>query len=331
MKSRGYAGLIVGCFLFAGMLLGGFLVSPACAADSGYPNKPITLVVPMAPGGTTDLGARVLAEAMEKQLKQPVVVVNKPGGAMTIGGYAVASAKPDGYTLGFLAGSGSIPEAFTYFYSAPYKSSDLKPICRFQTVVLTVTVKGDAPWNTLKEFIEYARKNPRLKYATHGKSTQGYVIMTTLARDEKLSFVDVTYESDGTIVPAILGGHVTFGTPALSSIKALREAKKVKVLATTMDKRPDIALDIPTVGEAGYKLPYVGYNGLFAPKGTPDEVVKKIDEVVHKILQDKDFQAKARSMDLPLAYEGSASFEKSIQKVKVNLMNFFKEEGMVKK
>lgn len=329
MKVKRYGMLSAVCCLFVGLFMMGFL--PNILGAAGYPDKPITLVVPMAPGGTTDLGARVLAEAMEKHLKVPVVVVNKPGGAMTIGGYAVASAKPDGYTLGFLAGSGAIPEAFTYFYSAPYSSADLKPICRFQTVVLTITVKGDAPWNTLKEFIEYARKNPRMKYATHGKSTTGFVTMTTLAKDEKLSFVDVTFESDATIIPAILGGHVSFGTPALSSIKSLREAKKLKVLAVTMDKRADIAPDIPTVAEAGYRVTYVPYNGLFAPKGTPDEVVKKISEVVRKICEDKEFRNKAKNMDLQLNYEDPASFEQAIMRVKGNLINFFKEEGMVKK
>ena len=318
-------------FLFMGLFLIGSCPTILHAAGSGYPDKAITLIVPMAPGGTTDLGARVLAEAMEKHLKQSVVVVNKPGGAMTVGGYAAATAKLDGYTLGFLAGAGSIPEAFTYFYSAPYSSSDLRPICRFQTVVLTITVKGDAPWNSLKELIEFARENPRMKFGSHGKSTQGYVILTTIAKTEKVTFVDVAYDSDGTIVPALLGGHIPIGTPALSSIKSLREAKKVKVLAVLTEKRADFAPDIPTVAELGYKLPYVGFNGLFGPKGTPDEVVKKIDEVVRKICEEKDFQNKTNNMDLQLAYEGTVSFEKSIMRTKENLVTFFKEEGLVKK
>jgi tripartite-type tricarboxylate transporter receptor subunit TctC len=327
MKAKANAMLRITYFLFLSLFLIG---SWPTILHAEYPEKPITLIVPMSPGGTTDLGARLLAEAMEKELKLPVVVVNKPGGAMTVGGYATATAKPDGYTLGFLAGAGSIPEAFTYFYSAPYSSHDLRPICRFQTVLLTITVKGDAPWNNLKELIEYARKNPRMKYGTHGKSTQGFVIMTTIAKDEKVSFVDIAYGSDGEIIPALLGGHIPIGTPAFSSIKSLREAKKVKVLATLTEKRADFATDVPTVAELGYKLPYVGYNGLFGPKKTPDEVVKKIDDVVHKILEDKEFQNKARNLDLVLSYVDPASFERSIMRTKENLLSFFKEEGLVK-
>ena len=329
MKTR-RSGVSTGVsFLLLGLFLSGSF--PTILHAAGYPEKPITLVVPMAPGGTTDLGARVLAGVMEKELKQSVVVVNKPGGAMTIGGFAVASAKPDGYTLGFLAGAGSIPEVFSYFYSAPYASNDLRPISRFQTVVLTVTVKGDAPWNSLKELLAYARNNPRMKFGSHGKSTQGYVILTTIAKEEKVTLVDVAFESDGTIVPALLGGHIPIGTPALSSIKSLREAKKVKVLAVLMDRRADFAPDVPAVTEFGYKLPYIGYNGLFGPKGTPDEVVKKIDEVVHRILDDKEFQTKCRNMDLQLSYADPATFAKSIAQTKEELAAFFKEEGLVKK
>src|SRR4030065_1186854 len=126
MKKIGWrwlAGLF--CLLMSSLLIGSFV--PEIAAAS-YPARTITLVVPYAPGGVTDLGARALAEAMERHLKQPVVVVNKPGGGTTIGGNAVVTSKPDGYTLGFFPTSASIPEVFTHFYQAPYSSKDLKPV-----------------------------------------------------------------------------------------------------------------------------------------------------------------------------------------------------------
>ena len=97
---------------------------------------------------------------MEKELKVSVVVVNKPGGAMTVGGYATASAKPDGYTIGHLLNPTMVPEVYTYFQSAPYTSADLKPICIAQSFFIGIMVRGDAPWNSLKELVEYARKNP---------------------------------------------------------------------------------------------------------------------------------------------------------------------------
>ena len=112
-------------------------IQPAAAE---YPDRAITLVIPYPPGGVTDLGARALAEAMEKYLKKPVVALNKAGGSTTIGGNAVASAKPDGYTLGFFPSSASIPEVYTYFYEAPFSSKDLKPVSKVGIPVLTISV-----------------------------------------------------------------------------------------------------------------------------------------------------------------------------------------------
>ena len=330
MKIKGMRLLTGLSFLFIGLFLIGSYWTEIHAAGSGYPDKAITLVVPFAPGGVTDLGARALADAMEKQLKQPVVVVNKPGGGTTIGGNAVVTSKPDGYTLGFFPTSASLPEVFTYFYEAPYSSKDLKPICRILAPVLAVTVKEDAPWKSLKDLVEFARKNPGTKMGTHGKSTLGYLVMTTVGKAEKVSFVDVPFAGDSKIVPAILGGHVPFGTPAFPSIKPLLDAKKVKVLALCIEKRADFAPEIPTVVELGYKLAFISYLGVFGPKGTPDEVVKKIDEVVRKISEEQDFRSKINGMGTQLHYEDTASFEKSLIRYRENLQAFFKEEGLVK-
>jgi tripartite-type tricarboxylate transporter receptor subunit TctC len=304
---------------------------PLCHAASDYPNKTITLVVPLPPGGLADIGARVLAEAMEKQLKQPVVVVNKPGGAMTVGGYAVASAKPDGYTLGFFVNTAAVPEVYTYFYSAPYSSSDLKPICHVHSFHTGITVKWDAPWNSLKDLVEYARKNPGVKFSHNGKGGLQYVMMISIARAEKIQLVDVPYDGDAAQVPAILGGHVPVGTPAFSVVKPHMDAKKLKVLALSSQKKVDIAPDIPVLGELGYKLPvYSFFLALFAPKNTPDDVVRKINDVVRKLSEDKEFQAKNRSAGLVLDYEDTATFEKYLVQYKSNLLAFFKEEGWVK-
>jgi tripartite-type tricarboxylate transporter receptor subunit TctC len=325
MRHRWSTGLF--CLLFSFLLVASFSTK---IHAGGYPEHPITLVVPYAPGGVTDLGARALADAMEKHLKQPVVVVNKPGGGTTIGGNAVATAKPDGYTLGFFPTSASLPEVFSYFYEAPYSSNDLKPISRILAPVLAITVKEDAPWNNLKDLVEYARKNPGMKMGTHGKSTLGYLVMTTVAKAEKVSFIDVPFAGDSKIVPAILGGHVPFGTPAFPAIKSLLEAKKLKVLALCIEKRADFAPEIPTVVELGYKLAFVSYLGVFGPKGLPDDVVKKIDEVVHKISEEKDFRSKINNMGTQLNYETTSFFEKSLSRYRENLHAFFKEEGLVK-
>ncbi len=299
------------------------------AAGSTYPERPITLVVPFGPGGSVDLSARNLAAAMEKRLKQPVVVVNKPGASMTIGGYAVASAKPDGYTLGLLAASGCIPEVFTYFYSAPYSSADFRPICPVTVLVLTVTVKEDAPWNSLRELIEFARKNPRMKYGHNGRSMVQYMAMATIAKVEKVDLVDVPFDGDPSQVTALLGGNIPVITPTFSPISSLLGAKKVKVLAV-LSQKADFLPDVPSIKELGYDVPAATWTGLFAPKGTPDDVIRRIYEVVQKIREEPDFQNSTKKLDLQVAHEDRASFEKSILQFKEKLSVFFKEEGMEK-
>lgn len=316
--------------LFIALAAIGLNCSLLFAAGSDYPNKPISIVIGVPPGGSTDMAVRVLAQFMEKQLKQPVLVVNKPGGAGTIGGYAVVSAKPDGYTLGYFPGAGSMPEIYSYFYAAPYSSADLRPICRVHVPVITIAVKADAPWSNVKELVEYARKNPGMKFGHIGKSTIQYIVMATIARAENLRMVDVPFDGDGTLVPALLGGHVPVGTPVLYVIRSLVEGKKLKVLAVCLQKRAPSAPDIPTVGEAGYKLAYVPFFGLYAPKKTPDEVIRKLDDVVRRIAEDKEFQERNKSMDMPVEYEDTAAFDKYLVRYKENIQTFFKSEGLVK-
>ncbi len=297
---------------------------------ASYPERTITLIVPYAPGGVTDLGARAFADALQRELKQTVVVVNKPGGGTTIGGNTIATAKPDGYTLGFLPTSASIPEVFTYFNEAPYTSKDLKPAARVLGPVLAITVKADSPYNSLKDLVEAGKKAKTMKMATHGKSTLGYLVLRTVGKAEKVNFTDVPFAGDSQIVPAILGGHVPVGTPAYPAIKSLVDAKQLKVLALCLEKRADFAPNVPTVAELGYKLAFVSYLGIFAPKDTPDDIVKKLSDAARKITSDADFRTKLNNMGTQVTYQDTAAFRKSISSYKENMAAFFKEEGLVK-
>ncbi len=295
-----------------------------------YPDRTITLIIPYPPGGVTDLGARALAENMERYLKKPVVAVNRPGGSTTIGGNAVATAKPDGYTLGFFPSSASIPETYTYFYEAPYSSKDLRPVSKVGIPVLTIAVKGDSPINSVKDLVEYARKNPGAKIGIHGKSTQGYLVMKSIAKAENLNLIDVPFDGDTKIVPAILGGHVPAGTPAYPAVVSLIDAKQIKVLALLIEKRAEFAPNIPAIVELGYKFASGSYLGVFAPKGTPDDVVKKLNDVIGRITQEAQFRAKIHGMGTQVSFEETRNFEKSINQYKEALQVFFKEEGLVK-
>ena len=334
MKTKGRLMLLVtGAFSMAGFVT---TLWPMVlhAASSDYPNKPISLIVPLVPGGLADVGARILADGLKNQLKQPVVVVNRPGGATTIGGAAVASAKPDGYTLGYSiqAGTALMPEVYNFFVSAPYSSKDLRVISTVNSFAMAITVSADAPWNSVKDLIEYARKNPgALKFAHNGEGGPQYMIMSTIAKTQNVRLLDVPYNGDAAAIPAIMGGHVPVGLPAYGLVKQLSQVGKVKVLATTNKQRLD-ATSPPALGELGYKLPiYALPMGLFGPKNMPDEVVRRLDDAVKKITEEEDFIAKNKKVDLVVEYRNAAAAEQYLGQFKEDLTTFFTERGFVKK
>lgn len=327
MRTRGRC-TMVGIFLVAFTLLLPFVGITAAWAE--YPERPINMIVPYPPGGITDLAARALADAMEKQLKNPVVVVNKAGGSTTVGGNAVATAKPDGYTLGFFPSAASMPEVYTYFYQAPYSGKDFKPVAKAAIPVLTISVKADSPLNSVKDLVAYAKQNPGVKVGLHGKATQGYLVIRTIAKNEKVNLVEVPLDGDAQIVPAILGGHIPVGTPAYPAVKSLADAKQIKVLTLLTEQRVDFAPNLPCLSEAGYKQPAGTFLGVFAPKGTPDSVVKKLNDVIAKVSQDPDYRAKVHGMGIQVSFEETNAFAKAIGQYTANLQAFFKEEGLVK-
>jgi tripartite-type tricarboxylate transporter receptor subunit TctC len=295
-----------------------------------YPERAITLVVPYPPGGVTDLGARVFADVMEKHLKKPIVVVNKTGGATTIGGNAVATAKPDGYTLGYFPPAASIPEVFTYFYQAPYSSKDLKPVCRIATAVGAICVKGDSPINSFKDLVEYVRKNPGTKWGINTKTSPSYIIIKAIAKAENLNIIDVAFDGDVKIVPAVLGGHVPVGSPTYPSIRSLVAAKQLKLVVLLVDKHAEFMPNVPTIVELGYKVPPGMSNSVFAPKGTPDDIVKILGDAAAKVSHEPGFPSKLMDLGILPSYEDTKSFEISIEREKKELQTFFKEEGLVK-
>lgn len=330
MKNAKY-GLYTGSIcLLIGLFFLGSLGDYRYASASDYPNRPITLIIPYAPGGTTDVVARALTDSMEKHLKQPVVVVSKPGGGTTIGGNAVASAKADGYTLGFLSASTYVPDLLGFTFKIPYSSQDLKPISGVIDVPMGILSKGDAPWNNLKELVEYARQNPSIKVAILGKNNSSNFLIILLAKQEKINFVGVPFDGGSKMVPPLLGGHVSAGITGMDpTIKSLLDAKRLKVLAVCLKRRIDILPDTPCLAELGYKVPFIFTVGVFGPKGTPEEVVKRIDEVVRKIVEEPDFKTKVYNSTAQLNYLDAASYEKTLTEYREFLQVFLKEEGLL--
>lgn len=327
--------------IFKSEVLGGFLrssiiillVTIFCGgahAASNFPDQAITIIVPYPAGGVTDLAARALAEAMEKHVKQPVVVANKTGGRATIGGNAMVTAKPDGYTLGFFPIATALPEVYTYFFDAPYSSKDIRPISCVAATAMSIVVRSDSPLNSIKDLVEYARKNPGMKIGTPGKQTLPYMVLVDVAKKENVSFVDVPLGGDAKTKPALLGGHVPVAAIDYSAIKSLVDAKEMKVLAVCTEKRVDFAPDVPSMGELGYKLAYISVLGLFGQKELPDDVVKKLDDLVGKIVKEPGFQTRMKSLSIQPYYEDHSTYAKSLASYYKTMSAFFKEQNLVK-
>jgi tripartite-type tricarboxylate transporter receptor subunit TctC len=321
--------LFAGIWLICAVFLPASLWHAACAAD--FPTHPVTLVVPFAPGGSMDAAARAMADAMEKHLKQSIVIQSKPGGGTTIAGNFVASAKPDGYTLGFFPGSTYVPEIYTFNPPVPYSSKDLRPVSGIIEVVQPILVKGDAPWNTMKEFVDYAQKNPGVKVATLGKAQLGHYIIALVTKQEKIRWVGIPFDGGSKMIPALLGGHVPIGITGLDpTVQSLLESKKFRALAVSTRKRAVRLPDVPSLDELGYKLPFQSISGVFGPKGMPEEVVKTLSEVIRKVSEEKGFGTKIRDAGGELNYLDSASYDKALVLFKEKTYAFFKEEGLVK-
>ena len=328
MKTNRFT-MLIGMFLLVPIFFFGMSLFNEVQA-AGYPDRPITLLVPYPAGGLSDLGARIVADAMQKHLKQPVVVVNKVGGGGTVGGHSIVTAKPDGYTLGFFAIQTHTPELYSYFSEAPYSSKDLSPIASIHTAVQGWAVKAEAPWKNLKEFADWARKNPGAKIGHPGKNTGAYHSLVTVANAEKITLVDVPYQGDAPIVPAILGDHIPVGILGIPAVRSLLEAKKVRILALNLLERADFVPDVPTVLELGYRFTIHPYLGIVGPKGTSDEVVTKIDETLEKMSKEQDLRNRSNAVGLQVIYLNNAAYQRTIRQDAQGLTAFFREQGMFK-
>jgi tripartite-type tricarboxylate transporter receptor subunit TctC len=284
----------------------------------------------MAPGGMTDTSARLFADFLGKRLNQSVVVLNKPGGESTIGGKFVADAKPDGYTLGFLTDGAVSPEIYSSLKELPYSSNDLLPISRLMAPAVSIAVRGDAPWDSLKDLVKYTKENPGVKVGIQGVYTAGWLMLAMVSKAEGVKFVGATFGSGPEIITAILGGHIPVGTPEYSRVRPFREANKLKALVIMTKKRPDFASDVPTPIDLGYRLPQRGYIGFFGPKGMPDEIVKKLDEVAQTIAEDPAFRKKCDEMTLQIDYENSATFKRTLPEENEAMLTLLKEIGIRK-
>jgi tripartite-type tricarboxylate transporter receptor subunit TctC len=287
-------------------LLSLLLVPPVAQAQSDFPNKPITIVVGMVAGGTADLSSRWIGKIAEKYLGQPFAVVNKLGGAGTVGTAALASAKPDGYTLGTLLTSPmvTVPHVAKLTYH-PVK--DIDPIIQYGVLNFAVSVREDSPFKTFKEAMEYARKNPGVvTYGTAGTNSAQHIIMEGIAREEKVEVVHVPFKGGPEALAAAMGGHVSLAAGDFNA--SLVKGKKMRLLAMFLEEPWAEFPDVPTLKDLGYSVPIPYFVGLGAPKGVPEPIMKKLEEAFTKASKDPEFSSGMKTIGLPAYYRNRKDF-----------------------
>ena len=272
-----------------------FAALPAFGAQSkGYPDKPIRLIVPFAPGGGTDIVARVLAQKLSDEFSQQVVVDNRPGAGGTLGAEMAARAAPDGYTFAMVSGSYSVNPSI---YKLPYDPvTGIEPISEIGRGPFVVCVHQSVPAKSIKELIDLAKAKPgSLNYGSTGTggitqlATELFKLMT------KTNFVHIPYKGTGPALADLLGGQVQLLFGAAPAMLPQMNGGKIRALAVTTAKRAAAMPDLPTVGETvpGYEAS-VWYL-LFAPKNTPKDIVKRWSDAAIKVVKTKEMQDRLAS------------------------------------
>lgn len=279
----------------------GFLGS--ATAQSAYPSKTVTMVVPPAAGGTTDLSARMLAQALGPVLGQTVVVDNKGGGNGNIAASIVKRAEADGYTL-LMQYSGYHVISPHITKQKQWDQGDFQPVANVISAPQIIVVRADLPVKTLPELIAYAKANPgKLNYASSGNGSLQHVTGAMLEQQGGIKMVHVPYKGTGPALQDLLGGQVdlTFGTapPFMPHI----QSGKLRVLAVTGKQRLPSLSQVPTTAEAGYpKVNATSWFALFAPAATPKPVVDKLAADVRAVVQSAAFQQKAQEQGATAEY-----------------------------
>ena len=298
-------------FRFIGLIF--VCVTTASSAQDSYPSKPISMINPFPPGGVVDIVGRPLAAIMEKSLKQPVVMVNRPGAGGAVGFATVAKATPDGYTI--LMGLSSIsifPVSDRINGKAPsYELSDFAPIALVTADPTVLVVRADGPYKTLKDFVDAAKADPgKINYSSSGVYGTLHVSMEIFANAAGIRLFHVPYQGGGPAVTALLGGQVqALASGPAAAIGQIR-AGKMRALASWSTKRLELLPEIPTFKELGYDAEFYIWSGVFVPVATPSPIVNKLREAVREAANSTEFRSAMEKVSTPVAYLDAPEFRK---------------------
>lgn len=300
----------------------------SAAVFAAYPDKPITYVICFNPGGESDITARIQQQPLEKVLGVPVVIVYKKGGGGAVGWSELMRTKPDGYTIYGTNLPHTIVQPMTRG-KAGYETKKINNVYFFEFTPNILAVKKDSPIKTLKDFIEYAKKLPKLSIGGSGQPSANSLGAERFAQVANLKLTYISFTGSGAAVPALLGGHVealmTYTT------MAARYPDKIRAIAIAAEKRAKALPDVPTFKELGYDYIEGAYRGAAVPPGTPKKVRDVLEKAIEKVNYDPVVIKKMEDLGFIMEYYGEAKSKKLVEKLSVYYEQLLKDLGLLKK
>ena len=301
-------------------------------AQAPFPSKPITMIVPFPPGGVADTVARPVAEAMSRDLGQPVVIENRGGAGGGIGMGTAAKAAPDGYTvLLALASYSVLPEADTLLGRAPmYSYKSLRPIARFTADPTVLAVRAEAPWKTVKDFVEDAKKRPgAINYGSSGNYGTMHVPMEILAQNAGIKMTHVPFTGAAPAIVALLGGQIDAVSTGPATVVQHVKSGKLKVLGHWGTGKLQALPDVPSLKDSGYNAEYAQWSGLFIPAGVPEPVAQRLRAAAKAAGSDARVKEVIGGAGTPVLYQDTPEFEKYVQSDVKRMTEVVKKMGKV--
>ena len=290
-----------------GLLLAGLATPAAAQPAAAWPNRPIRLVVPFAPGGLTDLPARLIAAHMTRSLGQGVVVENRPGAAGTIGAELVRTAPPDGYTL-LAANAASNAQAPALRRNVSYNPvEDFAPVMLNVISPFALVVRADRPLRSMEDLVALARREGRVTFGTTGPGGTGHILALMLSQQTGVGFEPIHFAGDAPAIQEVLAGRLDVHYAAAARPHV--EAGRLFPVATTGAQRWSAFPAAPTLLELGFRgMDLVGWNGIVAPRGTPATVIGALNVAANMAIHDAEVRARLATMGLEPQGGGAARF-----------------------
>jgi len=307
------------------------IIAPPKIFAADYPTRPITMIIQMAAGGTSDIVARKLADLASKDLGQPIIPVNKPGGGGTIGVNEMIQSKADGYTIGCI----SLPTVavIPHLRKLPYDPlKDISHICNFCPYDMGLVVRSDSPWKTFEDLIEYSKQNPgKLSYGTPGPGTINHLSVEMLMRHYNLKWKHVPFSGMAEGTTALLGGHIDLESTPPGEVMQHIMAGKMRLLIVTTQYRWLQVPDVPTILEKGHKACLTSYLSLGAPAGTPEPIRQKLEAAFKKAMHDPHLKKELEEIfSTRLLFMSGEDYAKFVKEQFYFYKDFLKSVGMIK-